>query len=99
LSHLDALDQHCDLAGLSDYDLFPEEFADESYAVEEEVLAGKPLGLLLQETLDGEGKKQWLDQRKFPVRDEAGQIVAIFTIAGVTTERVLAERALRESEA
>jgi diguanylate cyclase (GGDEF)-like protein/PAS domain S-box-containing protein len=87
-----------DLTGLSDYDLFPEEFADQSYAVEEEVLTGKPLGLLVQETMDGEGKKQWLDHRKFPVRDREGQIVAIFTIGAITTDRVLAERALRASE-
>ena len=58
-----------DLTRLSDYDLFAEEFADRSYALEEEVLAGKAVDHLMQETLDGDGKKQVLDHRKFPVRD------------------------------
>jgi PAS domain-containing protein len=87
-----------DLTGLTDYDLFPEEFADQSYAVEEQILAGEPLGHLVQESTNGQEDTEWVDYRKFPVRDKEGQIVAIFTIGAITTERVLAERALRASE-
>ena len=87
-----------DVAGISDYDLFPEEFADESYAAETEVLAGRAVEPLLQEALDIDGKKEWLSHRKFPVRDKLGTVIAILTIAAVTTEHVLAERALRASE-
>lgn len=87
-----------DVKGLSDYDLFPEEFADESYAAETEVLAGKSVEPLLQERLDGGGRKEWINHRKFPLRDRSGAVIAILTIAAVTTEHVLAERALRASE-
>ena len=85
-----------DVIGLTDYDLFPEEYADQSYEFEEQVLAGGPVEYVLQETV--QGRKERLDHRKFPVRDRGGQIIGLFTIIAVTTERVLAEQALRANE-
>ena len=85
-----------DLIGLTDYDLFPEEYADQSYEFEEQVLAGRPVEYVLQETV--QGRKERLDHRKFPVRNREGQIIGVFTIVAVTTERVLAEQALRANE-
>ncbi len=85
-----------DLTGLTDYDLFSEEYADQSYELEEQVLAGLPVAYVAQQTV--RGRKERLDHRKFPVWDQGGQITGLFTIIAVTTERVLAERALRANE-
>jgi PAS domain-containing protein len=85
-----------DLTGLTDYDLFSEEYADQSYELEEQVLAGQPVAYVAQQMV--QGRKERLDHRKFPVWDQGGQITGLFTIIAVTTERVLAERALRANE-
>lgn len=85
-----------DLTGLTDYDLFSEEYADQSYELEEQVLAGLPVAYVAQQTV--RGRKERLDHRKFPVWDQGGQITGLFTIIAATTERVLAERALRANE-
>src|SRR5208282_3556176 len=85
-----------DLTGLTDYDLFSEEYADQSYELEEQVLAGLPVAYVAQRTV--RGRKERLDHRKFPVWDQGEQITGLFTIIAVTTERVLAERALRANE-
>ena len=45
-----------------------------------------------------DGAERWIWSRAFPVRDAAGQIVAVNGIATDITERKLAERALVESE-
>jgi diguanylate cyclase (GGDEF)-like protein/PAS domain S-box-containing protein len=85
-----------DLTGLTDYDLFSEEYADQSYELEEQVLAGLPVAYVAQQTV--RGRKERLDHRKFPVWGPGGQITGLFTIIAVTTERALAERALRANE-
>jgi diguanylate cyclase (GGDEF)-like protein/PAS domain S-box-containing protein len=85
-----------DLTGLTDYDLFSEEYADQSYELEEQVLAGQPVAYVAHQTVHG--SRERLDHRKFPVYDPQGQITGLFTIIAVTTERAQAERTLRANE-
>jgi PAS domain S-box-containing protein len=85
-----------DLTGLTDYDLFSEEYADQSYELEEQVLAGQPVAYVAQQMV--QGRRERLDHRKFPVWDPQGQITGLFTIIAVTTERAQAERTLRANE-
>jgi diguanylate cyclase (GGDEF)-like protein/PAS domain S-box-containing protein len=85
-----------EVAGLTDYDLFSEEYSDQSYEFEEQVLVGKTVAFDLQETI--RGKRERLEHRKFPVRDKRGQIAGLVTIVAVTTNRAEAKRALREGE-
>jgi diguanylate cyclase (GGDEF)-like protein/PAS domain S-box-containing protein len=88
-----------DPVGLTDYDLLPEEIADESYELEEQILAGGQATHLVQTIFVADGKKEWLDLRKFPVRDTWGQITGVLTVQSVITGGVLAEQKLRENEA
>jgi len=88
-----------DLLGLTDYDVFPEKYADIYYALEKLVFAGVAVAHEIQETLDNAGNKGWVDNRKYPIRNEAGEIVGLFGIARVITAQKQAELALRESEA
>jgi PAS domain S-box-containing protein len=83
-----------DLIGQTDYDVFPEEYADIYYRLEKQVFAGTPVAKDIQETQDKLGHKGWVDNRKYPIHDEAGAIIGLFGIARVITERRLAEASL-----
>lgn len=87
-----------DLLGQTDYDVFPEAYADVYYRLEKQVFAGIPVAHEIQETLDNEGRKGWVDNRKYPIRNERDEIIGLFGIARIITEQKRAEEALRESE-
>ncbi|TAN65899.1 MAG: PAS domain S-box protein [Methylobacter sp.] len=87
-----------DLLGLTDYDVFAEAYADIYYSLEKQVFSGAPLAQEEQETLDNKGNKGWVDNRKYPIKNEAGDIVGLFGIARDITERKQAELAKHRSE-
>lgn len=87
-----------DLLGQTDYDVFPEAYADIYYRLEKQVFAGLPVAQDIQETLDKEGKHGWVDNRKYPIRDDAGAIIGLFGIARDITENKQAELKLKISE-
>jgi PAS domain S-box-containing protein len=91
---LTAAAQHwTDLLGKTDYDLFPEELADNYYRLEKQVFSGSPLAHEFQETLTRDGKKGWVDNRKYPIRDDNGEIVGLWGIARDITDRKRSARA------
>ncbi len=87
-----------DLVGMTDYDVFPEEYADIYYRLEKEVFAGVPVAQEIQEILTTSGNKGWVDNRKYPIHDEKGDIVGLFGIARDVTGQKLMENKLQESE-
>ncbi len=84
--------------GLTDYDVFLEEYADIYYKLEKEVFAGVSVAHEIQETLYQDGTKGWVSNRKYPIKNEDGEIIGLFGIARDITGQVLAEQALRKSE-
>jgi len=85
-----------DLLGKTDYDLFPEAYADMYYRLEKQVFTtGQPVQEV-QAYLRTDGRKGWIDNRKYPIRDDAGEIVGLFGVARDITEKVNAEEALRQ---
>lgn len=84
--------------GLTDYDIFPEEFADIYYRLEKQVFAtGSPVqDLHLGQTVDG--KPAWLDNRKYPIRDGSGAITGLFGVARDITDRMQIIEKLRANE-
>ncbi len=87
-----------DLIGQTDYDVFPEEYADIYYRLEKEVFAGVAVAQEIQEYLTKNGEKGWVDNRKYPIHDEKGTLIGLFGIARDVTKRKQAEQALIESE-
>ena len=86
-----------DLLGLTDYDVFPEEYADIYYRLEKQVFAGLPVAHEIQETLDKDGNKGWVDNRKYPIKNKQGEIIGLFGLARDITERRHIEDAQKEA--
>jgi diguanylate cyclase (GGDEF)-like protein/PAS domain S-box-containing protein len=95
---LDSERQGINLLGHTDYDLFPEEYADIYYRLEKQVFAGQPVASATHESPLGSGRMAWLDNRKYPIHDRNGKIIGLFGISREITRRVHAEQALRDRE-
>lgn len=82
-----------DLLGVTDYDVFPEEYADIYYSLEKQVFAGKSVAHEVQKMIDNAGNEGWVDNRKGPITNDDNEIIGLFGIARDVTElkRVEAE--------
>ena len=92
------VDQWTELLGLTDYDVFPEEYADIYYRLEKQVFEGRPVAHEVQETLTKDGKRGWVDNRKYPIRNAAGEIIGLFGIARDITETKRVASALQREQ-
>lgn len=70
------------LIGLTDYDIFPEEYADRYYSQEKMIFNGEvSIAQEIQPLLGNNGKHGWIDNRKYPIKDKNGEIIGLFGIA------------------
>jgi two-component system sensor histidine kinase/response regulator len=99
VSLCDPAEHWTDLLGQTDYDVFPEDYADIYYRLEKQIFAGMPVAHEIQETLTKDGKRGWIDNRKYPIRDNHGDIIGLYGIARDITEHKQAEAAVKESNA
>lgn len=97
VSLCDPAEHWTDLLGQTDYDVFPETYADIYYRLEKQIFSGMPVAHETQEILAKDGKKGWVDNRKYPIRDEQGEIIGLYGIARDITESKRAEAAVKES--
>jgi diguanylate cyclase (GGDEF)-like protein/PAS domain S-box-containing protein len=86
------------LLGKTDYDVFPEGFADIYYQLEKDVFAGIPAAREIQQTLTKDGIKGWVDNRKYPIHNDTGEIMGLFGIARDITGQMRAQEELRQRE-
>jgi len=88
-----------DLLGKTDYDVFPEVYANDYYRLEKQIFSGEiEVAHEVQKILDVEGNEGWVDNRKYPIKDKIGGIIGLFGIARDITENKRMEHALTESE-
>jgi diguanylate cyclase (GGDEF)-like protein/PAS domain S-box-containing protein len=87
-----------DIAGKTDYDVYPEAFADISFALEEQAFAEGRRTNLIEEITDQVGKRYWIDDRKYPINGPDGNAIGVFGIAPDITRYLESERRVRESE-
>jgi PAS domain S-box-containing protein len=88
-----------DLLGQTDYDIFPEEYADIYYKLEKQIFASVSVAHEIQKTLTKDGKEGWVDNRKYPIRDASGVLVGLYGIARDITPLKQTEASLLASEA
>ena len=85
-----------DLIGKTDYDVFPEDYADIYYRLEKQVFAGIDIAQETQKTLDNHGKVGWVDNRKYPMHNNHGEVIGLFGIARVITDAVIQQQQMDE---
>lgn len=82
-----------DLVGLCVYDLFPGELTERRRKRNEAVIrSGKPA------RFEDERNGQWFDNSIYPVEGDRGKIVGLAIFSRDITERIKAERAIRQSK-
>ncbi|HVJ20248.1 MAG TPA: PAS domain-containing protein [Polyangiaceae bacterium] len=82
-----------DLVGKNDYDFFPRDQADFFTETDRKVLAGKSV-VDVEEPIKTPHGERWLNTRKVPILDAAGQPLYLLGISLDITERKQAEAAL-----
>jgi len=75
-----------DFIGKTDYDVFPEAYADIYYRLEKEVFSGTEVAQDIQQTLTRDGLRGWVDNRKYPIRDDNGNLIGLYGVARDITE-------------
>ena len=86
------------LVGQTDYDVFPEAYADFQYRLAKQVFAGQTVVHEEQEIMVEDGGQGWIDNRVHPVRDETGEIIGLYGVARVITDKKRDAAALAESK-
>ena len=86
-----------DLVGKTDFDLFAEEHAKQSFKDEREIMStGKPvIGKMEKEKFE-DGSVGWVNTTKVPLHDTSGRIVGTMGISRNVTEQVNNEQKLEE---
>lgn len=79
-----------DLIGKTDYDVFPEENADVYYSLERQVFSGIQVARDIQQYVRNDGTKGWVNNRKYPVKNDDGEIIGLFGIAHDITNSIQA---------
>jgi diguanylate cyclase (GGDEF)-like protein len=70
--------------GKNDYDVFEKEYADEYYSLEKKLFRGNlDVAKDTQPFLTNDGVNGYIDNRKYPIKDEDGNIIGLFGIARV----------------
>lgn len=76
-----------ELIGATDYEVFGKKYADEYYKLEKAIFGGKvDVAQEYQPFVTKEGKKGWVDNRKYPIKDANGDIIGLFGIARVLSD-------------
>jgi PAS domain S-box-containing protein len=86
-----------EIEGRSTYELYPEDAAAYHRDDLEVIESGQPKLGIIEPLLVGSGEKRWIRTDKVPYRDATGQVVGVVVFSVDITERVDAERALRDA--
>lgn len=64
-----------------DYEVFPEQYADNYFELERLVYSGDTIAQEIQPIIRTDGSKGWVDNRKYPMRNANGEIVGLYGVA------------------
>jgi len=86
-----------DAIGRSDFDFFPESFAQQARDDELKVMkSSEAIGSKLERLIDDEGNVKWFSATKAPIKDVMGRSVGIVGVSRDVTERQEFETAMEE---
>ncbi len=89
LAKLTGFERGAELVGKTDYDLFPRDNADEYYRLEKAIYCGDLEYIEeVQEFIDKDGETGWVNNRKYPIQNERGELVGLFGIARIVTKEI-----------
>lgn len=94
------LDDPADAIGKTDFDFFPEEFAQKSYRMEQEIMAtGTPIIGIVEKLRNPDGSNTWLSASKYPLFDVDGTIIGTWgTSKNVTSLKETEEELKKVNE-
>ncbi len=93
------LNKPAEAIGKTDFDFYPEKFALETYADEQNIMkTGKALIGKIEKIEKDNGQFRWVSATKVPSRDGHGKIIGLVGISRDITEHRKMEEALRENE-
>ena len=87
------------LLGKRDEDLFPPEIAAAFTADDQKVLHGGQALHDVEESVDSQGRRRWIERIKSPIVDKQDQIIGLQLLFWDVTDRVLAENELKHERA
>jgi|GEM_PF-2078398 len=86
-----------ELAGKSDFEIWPEDLAQRYHADDMEVIASRNAKRIEEPMADAGGKITWMETVKTPILNESGEVIGTTGIARDITERKLTEAQIRQS--
>ncbi|HSG92242.1 MAG TPA: PAS domain S-box protein, partial [Methylotenera sp.] len=88
-----------ELIGKTDYEVFDREYADIYFRLEKQVFNGEvQVAQEIQPYLNKSGQSGWLDNRKYPIKNDGGEVIGLFGVARDITKLIETETALKQSE-
>lgn len=99
-SALWGLENPIEAIGKTDFDFFPEEFAQKSYRMEQEIMAtGCPVTGIIEKLTNEDGSTIWLSASKYPLFDTDGSIIGTWgTSKNITSLKETEEELKRVNE-
>lgn len=86
-----------EVIGKTDFDYFPEEFAQQAFAVEQKIMeTAQPIVGITERLVRPDGKIMWLSASKYPLYNENNEIIGTWGTSRNITELKVAEENLRE---
>ncbi len=99
LANKNGLESPIELIGLTDFDRFTIEHAQQAYDDEQRIIrTGKSLVDVEEKETWPDGRITWVSSTKIPLRNAAGHIMGTFGISRDVTERKRAEESMRLSD-
>lgn len=82
--------------GVTDYDLFPQQIAEQFVADDRRVMAGEAVENRLEMTLLHSGELGWMSTSKYPLRNRQGQVIGTYGLSRQVGQSSVARHALEE---